>query len=528
MSNRTFQVFVSSTFADLVEERNALQRYVFPELARLCEKAGCRFHAIDLRWGISEEAGLDQRTVDICLREVVRCRATSPRPNFIILLGDRYGWRPIPEQIDATEFEAIERVAGGLGLMAAPLLRRWYRLDENAVPPTYRLRPRAADEDANYTRIDVWRARVESPLRDLFAACLPALSLPEERRAVYERSLTEREIMAGALHPDLTDVHEHVFAYFRTIDALERVDAADGAVLPDLGRWTDLTPSGALDMDARSRLAALRGRVRDRLGEARCRTYSTRGDDEHLEALCRDVLRDLGGVIEAEIAKLAAGDARAAEVEAHRQFGRLRGTEGHFQGREDVLGRIAEYLAADGPGRPLVVFGPAGSGKSAVLARAAEQADGRPGVVVRRFVGVTPASVDGRSLLQGLCAELDAATGRRAAVPAAARPSRPTTVTSSAPSGIASAGRTHGPPWRSSSTPSTGSPRPTVPGPSPGSPGRFPPTPGWSSPYSAPPRRKPKRQTPTRRAPSPSCSAAPNPPTLCRWATSRWPTRPAC
>jgi len=60
-NTQTFRVFVSSTLADLVEERNALQRRVWPELAKLCEKAGFRFQAIDLRWGISEEAGLDQQ-----------------------------------------------------------------------------------------------------------------------------------------------------------------------------------------------------------------------------------------------------------------------------------------------------------------------------------------------------------------------------------------------------------------------------------------------------------------------------------
>jgi DNA polymerase elongation subunit (family B) len=36
--SKTFRVFVSSTFADLVEERNALQQRVWPELTKLCEK----------------------------------------------------------------------------------------------------------------------------------------------------------------------------------------------------------------------------------------------------------------------------------------------------------------------------------------------------------------------------------------------------------------------------------------------------------------------------------------------------------
>jgi hypothetical protein len=51
-SGRTFRVFVSSTFADLKAERSVVQEKVFPELRKLCELHGCRFQAIDLRWGV--------------------------------------------------------------------------------------------------------------------------------------------------------------------------------------------------------------------------------------------------------------------------------------------------------------------------------------------------------------------------------------------------------------------------------------------------------------------------------------------
>jgi hypothetical protein len=57
--NKTFRIFVSSTFSDLKEERNALQREVFPELKKLCMQHGFRFQAIDLRWGVREEPILD-------------------------------------------------------------------------------------------------------------------------------------------------------------------------------------------------------------------------------------------------------------------------------------------------------------------------------------------------------------------------------------------------------------------------------------------------------------------------------------
>ena len=98
-SSRTFRVFVSSTFSDLEAERNALQKQVFPRLRDLAAEHGCHFQAIDLRWGVSEEASLDQQAMQICLGEIERCQKVSPRPNFIVLLGDRYGWCPPPARI---------------------------------------------------------------------------------------------------------------------------------------------------------------------------------------------------------------------------------------------------------------------------------------------------------------------------------------------------------------------------------------------------------------------------------------------
>ena len=85
------RVFVSSTFSDLVHERNALQDRVWPELERYCQLRGFQFQAIDLRWGIPTEAGLDHRTMRICFEELRRSQEVSPQPNFLILLGDVSG-----------------------------------------------------------------------------------------------------------------------------------------------------------------------------------------------------------------------------------------------------------------------------------------------------------------------------------------------------------------------------------------------------------------------------------------------------
>jgi len=80
----TFRVFVGSTFSDLIAERNALQERAFPRLREYCQQKGARFQAIDLRWGVSEEAALDQQTMNICLQELKRYQKVSLHSNFRI------------------------------------------------------------------------------------------------------------------------------------------------------------------------------------------------------------------------------------------------------------------------------------------------------------------------------------------------------------------------------------------------------------------------------------------------------------
>jgi hypothetical protein len=60
LTTKTCRIFVSSTFSDLKEERNALQSGVLPRLRERCTGHESRFQAIDLRCGVREEAGLDQ------------------------------------------------------------------------------------------------------------------------------------------------------------------------------------------------------------------------------------------------------------------------------------------------------------------------------------------------------------------------------------------------------------------------------------------------------------------------------------
>jgi len=205
-TTRTFRVFVSSTFEDLKEERNALQRDVFPTLAKLCQEHGARFQAIDLRWGVREEASLDQKTMEICLAEIERCQKTKIKPNFIALLGDRYGWRPLPARIKANEFERICKAIRDSEELA--MVNDWYQRDDNAVPPEYLLKPRTGE----FIDAARWSKFGQHLLEVLRTAARTAGLLPADC-IKYEASATHQEILKGL--GESPEDRQHVFAFFR-------------------------------------------------------------------------------------------------------------------------------------------------------------------------------------------------------------------------------------------------------------------------------------------------------------------------
>jgi WD40 repeat protein len=381
---RSFRVFVSSTFDDLVAERDTLQRGAFVRLRALCEARGARFQAVDLRWGVSEEAALDQRTVPLCLAEVERCRRLSPRPSFLAILGDRYGWRPLPFALSADQWE---RACGAQQGGNLELLRTWYRLDDNAVPPVAVLQPRGEA----FREPAAWQ-EVEDRLRVLLEPVTGTAS-----------SATEQEMQAGVLSEQ--DGGPSGFAFLRTIDGLPE----DASAAP----YVDVV-DGRRDQDATSAVASLRARLRERLGD-RVHEYQARWQagtvsTDHLDRLDEDVYDALAGAIGAELDRLEELDPLDVERDTHARFAADRCT--HLVGRAEVLARLAR-LRQESTYRPVAVWGVAGSGKSAVLAEAARiAAVEQPGaLVVCRFVGATPSSSLGPELLRGVWAEVDRAYG---------------------------------------------------------------------------------------------------------------------
>jgi NACHT domain- and WD repeat-containing protein len=373
------KIFVSSTFSDFHPERDALQTRVFPELRRHCLARGARFQAVDLRWGVSEEAAAQHQTSRICLNEIERCRTLSPRPNFIALVGDRYGWCPLPDEIPANEFERILQHLSSDSDQRTPSalhLGDWYKKDENALPAVYTFVSRPA---VGASRPE-WE-QTERDLRGILTRAAKQLSFPSRAAVKFTASLTEQEITAAVF--DVADASEHVFCFFRTIRA------AQGHT--DVSAFVDVTAGGQPDTHAGMQLRRLKGRLHLRLSD-NIKHYEaawTGGGitTDHLDQLCRDVHDSLVQIIDAQLAQQHETDALDQGKAAHDAFGRER-TQ-FFVGRSGILQSIDAYLQ-DSVGRPLIIQGASGSGKSALMARAVEHTRAtRPNAaVISRFLGV--------------------------------------------------------------------------------------------------------------------------------------------
>lgn len=433
-SSKTFRVFVSSTFSDMKEERNALQKEVFPKLRKLCMEHGFRFQAIDLRWGVSEEAGLDQQTMKICLEEIERSQRVSPKPNFIVLLGDRYGWRPLPYEIPADEFEEIKSVIHDEDdrkflfwegdVLTDDLLKKregWYCKDENAVPPVYCLKPRLADYDEDASDDEIKKARdleykdwekIEKRLKSILLNAINDLGWDKDdsRRFKYESSATEQEIIKGVLKlpEDSSLSEEHVFSFIRKIKDKKSIPFDDYSK-----DFFDFDENNEMDDSAEEKLVALKNRIDSKLPSSNIFDYETEWEGkgvnkQHIKKLCDDVYSSLKKVIAGQINEFEEKYPLDIEIEAHKEFGKERCK--FFKGREDNRAQIKNYLENPNS-KPLIVYGESGSGKSALMAQVVQ--DLHPNFyktpvdnVVVRFIGATPETSDIRSLLESLSRQI--------------------------------------------------------------------------------------------------------------------------
>ncbi|CAC5407383.1 unnamed protein product [Mytilus coruscus] len=433
LPHSTVRIFMSSTFSDMRAERNAIVREVNPFLEEYCAKYDLDFQIVDMRWGVTEDSQNDHSVEKICLLEVENCQNLSLGPNFIFISGDRYGFRPIPVEIDKEEFDTIKKLAEKNSLSDTKLLDIWYLLDENAIPPLYILQPIRSqfkffgdhscgceEQRANdYMGWSKTFKSLQTVLRKAVTLACKAKQLSKDKLHKYFYSVTEIEVNKGILtakEPNL-----HTSTYQRDLHGLDITDDT-------IKKYVDTTmENGKMVFDGEAKL--LRENIRKQIPSVlkksgRIHQYQVKwhnggiNPDEHVEQrdyirnLCADLIKDI-----CELVDKAREDQKGMirteyytdyqEVLHHQHFCKLKCET--FCGRDDVLQQSKEYILKDKSRRPLILYAPSGAGKTSVMSKILQNLPewfDKPHIGIIRFLGTSPYSLNIYDVLYGVCGQL--------------------------------------------------------------------------------------------------------------------------
>ncbi len=390
LKSKIFRLFISSTFNDFVNEREILHSIVFPEIARYCAEFGFSFQPVDLRWGVTTEAQLDQKTMSLCLEEVRNCKQFL-YPNFLIMVGSRYGYVPCPEYISSNEFLKFEKYLGScdelitLNYKNTPgttlvnreitklaLLKQWYNYEANMLDtsgsPTFVLQPRLG----GYAIDENWQVN-ENVLRTILQESAQKIGLSGYEYDKYFLSATEREAIEG------------IYGYGETQRFQENEDK-----LLDLQYCYGYLREQNYPIDDRA--IAFKERLANTLLPENLIQSSHFADDviDKLKTSVKNQLESYKNYSELEKEKLEQSSFLTEKLDG-------------FMGRNESLAKIRDYLSNIGTQvKPMVIYGKSGSGKSALVAKSI--IDNRDKNIIYRFVGASALSTT-KEILASILAE---------------------------------------------------------------------------------------------------------------------------
>lgn len=370
---KAFRLFISSTFEDFKIERDLLQNEVFPKIREYCESKGFSFQPIDLRWGINNEAQLDQKTLPVCLREVRNC-ASYPHPNFLIMLGDRYGWVPLPYIIDKKEFDDIRK---NLKSSDKQLLDEWYRLDKNQLSEDkdrgcYILKRR----DGAFVKYEEWY-KVEEKIRQILQKA--SENFPEDKKKKYFMSATHHEFEEICKNESNKNFIIPIFRRFKNQKQ------------PRNQNIENFRQSVENNIPKECKHNIINEEIDDKF-----KIYSK-------AKFIAQVVKKLKSNIDAGIKELSS----APENFEHNIFKTQQIDT--FLGRQKSLKKIANYLD-DETDTPLIIYSHSGMGKTTLMKKAIEEAEeatlGKARIFYK-FVGADGKSFYKRDLLTDLICDIE-------------------------------------------------------------------------------------------------------------------------
>ncbi|XP_053618962.1 NACHT and WD repeat domain-containing protein 2 [Plodia interpunctella] len=424
VSSKIVRIFTSSTFTDTTMERNTLMAKCYPRIKDYCrEKHGLEFQVVDMRWGVRDEATDDHMTTELCMREIKNCQRLSMGPNFVVFLGQKYGYRPIPTYVLSSELQMLrdELAAGGVDVI---LLDTWYKKDSNAVPPVSVLQPISSILiNFNNKRVPKLQAedqavwwdtlnKMQKLFRKASLQLYNAGKIDKDTMHNYFMSVTEREVINGVLN--VKNTKNHCLAYVRYINNINLQN------LKKASNFVDIL-NRSLDTEASKLLADLRDvRLPEKIETTNIQKYTVEwiGRDgldpethgEYLNHFITHFYKNIVKLVDRAMRKEDSSAQGQIVTEILQHLHACNNSVKVFHGREDDLKFIENYIK-NSSDKPLVLYGEGGCGKTSLLSKSAAKcldewfADVRPTNVIR-FLGTTPDSSALTPTLISICQQI--------------------------------------------------------------------------------------------------------------------------
>ncbi|KAI9580289.1 NACHT and WD repeat domain-containing protein 2 [Glossina fuscipes] len=424
VSSKIVRIFTSSTFTDTTMERNTLMAKCYPRIKDYCrEKHGLEFQVVDMRWGVRDEATDDHMTTELCMREIKNCQRLSMGPNFIVFLGQKYGYRPIPTYILSSELQLICEELTSMGVDRA-LLDLWYKKDSNAVPPVSVLQPISSILiNFNNKRVPklqaqdqaVWwdtLGKMQKLLRKASASLGASGKMTKDAVHNYFMSVTEREVINGILN--VKNTKNHCLAYIRYINNINLQNLKKASLFVDI-------INRSLDTESAKLLGDLRDvRLPNKIETSNLQKYTVEWigregldietHEEYLNHFISHFYKNIVKLVDRAMRKEDSSAQGQIVTEILQHLHACNNSVKVFYGREENLEHIKRYMLGDSD-KPLVLYGEGGCGKTSLLAKSASLvagelfADRRPLNIIR-FLGTTPDSSALTPTLISICQQI--------------------------------------------------------------------------------------------------------------------------
>ncbi|XP_060534320.1 NACHT and WD repeat domain-containing protein 2 [Cylas formicarius] len=425
VSSKIVRIFTSSTFTDTTMERNTLMAKCYPKIKDYCrEKHGLEFQVVDMRWGVRDEATDDHMTTELCMKEIQNCQRLSMGPNFVVFLGQKYGYRPIPTYVLSSELQMIRDELAATGHDAA-LIDTWYRKDSNAVPPISVLQPISSILiNFNNKRIPKLQAEDQAKWWDtlgkfqkLFRKAAASLNqqgkMDNDATHNYFMSVTEREVINGVLN--VKNTKNHCLAYIRYINNINLQNLKKASLFVDI-------INRSLDTESAKLLGNLRDeRLPNKIETSNIQKYTVEWigregldpetHEEYLKHFITHFYKNIVKLVDRAMRKEDSSAQGQIVTEILQHLHACNNSVRVFYGREESLEHIHRYMLDDSD-KLLVLYGEGGCGKTSLLAKAAGMSTsnewfvGAKPISIIRFLGTTPDSSALTPTLISICQQI--------------------------------------------------------------------------------------------------------------------------